>query len=57
MFRKLISALKNNENIDAIKAEIALHIAVSIQIWTVFVQILQVNGFRYDFSDFKAKSV
>ncbi|MDD3596428.1 hypothetical protein [Sulfuricurvum sp.] len=49
--------MKNNENIDAIKAEIALHIAVSIEIWAVLVQILQINRFRYDFSDLKAKSV
>jgi transposase len=57
LFRKLMRALKNNENIDAIKAEIALHIAVFIEIWPIFVQINQVNGFRYDFWDFKAKSV
>jgi hypothetical protein len=57
LFRKLINALKNNEGIDAIKAEIALHIAVFIEIWAVFLQILQINGFRYDVSYFKAKSV
>jgi hypothetical protein len=52
-----MNALKNNENIDAIKAEIALYIAVFIEIWSVFIQILQINGIRYDFSDLKAKSV
>ncbi|MCI4406927.1 MAG: IS1182 family transposase [Sulfuricurvum sp.] len=57
LFRKLMNALKNNENIDAIKAEIALHIALSIEIWAVLVQILQLNGFRDDFWDFEAKSV
>jgi hypothetical protein len=52
-----MNALKNNENIDAIKAEIALHIAVFIEIWSDFVPIFQINGIRYYFSDFKAKSV